>query len=643
MAQEKPILKLCKLQCPKTKRITLLPTVNGDYHAPPIRRRCSPEIATCRLAMKPKKIRKYPCIVQNFINLKSRGQLREAVDTLPLLSRKGILLNSKIIASLLQQCANSKSIKEGRWVHVHLKITGSNHPNTFLANHLVNMYAKCGDHVKAREVFDKMRVRNLYSWNNMLTGYSNLGMVKAAKRLFDKMPERDFVSWNTMVMAYVQSGWFDEALRFYMELRRSDIGFNEYSFAGVLTVCVKLRDLWLAKQLHCQVLVLGYMSNVILLSSVLDAYAKCGEMGDAKRLFDEMNGRDILAWTTLLSGYAKCGDMKSAQEVFDEMPEKNSVSWTSLIAGYAHKGMGHHALELFTKMIKLDVKPDQFTYSSLFFACASIISPNHGMQLHSHLITAGIRLNVVVLSSLIDMYSKCGNFGVAKSVFDVTPNKQHVVLWNTMISALAHHGCGKQAIKMFVDMVRLGMKPDSVTFLVLINACSRSGLVQEGICLFESMKSDYKMDPDQQHYACLIVLLGRSGCFDEMMNQLKKMPCEPDDHVWNALVGVCRIHGNVELGRMVGRHLVDLEPQSLAAYLLLSGIYAALGRWESAQEVRELMRSRNLEKDRALSWLEIDRKLHIGSKPGSLHDPERNTISVMELLTDKSLLRDTDV
>lgn len=592
--------------------------------------------------MKPKKIRKYPCIVQNFINLKSQGQLREAVDILPLLSRKGILLNSKIIASLLQQCANAKSIKEGSLVHVHLKITRSNHPSTFLANHLVNMYAKCGDHGKAREVFDKMRVRNLYSWNNMLAGYANLGMVKAAKRLFDKMPERDFVSWNTMVVAYVQSGWFDEALRFHMELRRSDIGFNECSFAGVLTVCVKLRDLWLAKQLHCQVFVLGYLSNVVLSSSVLDAYAKCGEMGDAKRLFDEMKGRDILAWTTLLSGYAKCGDMKSAQQVFDEMPEKNSVSWTSLIAGYAHNGMGHHALELFTKMVKLNVKPDQFTYSSLFFAFASIISPNQGMQLHSHLITAGIRLNVVVLSSLIDMYSKCGSLEIAKRIFDTTQDKQHIVLWNTMISALAHHGCGKQAIKMFIDMVRVGLKPDSLTFLVLINACSHSGLVQEGICLFESMKSDYKMDPNQQHYACLIDLLGRSGCFDEMIDQLKKMPCEPDDLVWNALIGVCRIHGNVELGRMLVRHLVEVEPRSLAAYLLLSGIYAALGRWECAEEVRELMQSRNLVKDRALSWLDIDRKLHIVSESNNLHDTERNTISVLELLADKSSLRDTE-
>ncbi|KAI3446236.1 hypothetical protein Pfo_002901 [Paulownia fortunei] len=588
--------------------------------------------------MKPQKIRRYPCVIQNFLTLTSRGQLREAVDALPLLSRKGFSLKSKIIASLIQQCANAKSIKEGKWIHLHLKLTGSNHPNTFLSNHLMNMYAKCGDHVKAREVFDKMSARNLYSWNNMISGYANLGMVKAAKRLFDKMPERDFVSWNTMVMAYVHSGWFDEALRFYMELRSLGIGYNEYSFAGVLTACVKLRELWLAKQLHCQVFLVGFLSNVVLSSSIMDVYAKCGELGDARRLFDEMRKRDVLAWTTLVSGYAQGGDMKSAHEIFDAMPEKNSVSWTALIAGYAHNGMGCHSLKLLAEMIRLNVEPDQFTFSSCLFACASIISPDHGIQLHSHMIAAGIRPNVVVVSSLIDMYSKCGSLEVAKRVFDTMENKQYVVLWNTMISALAHHGCGKQAIKIFADMVRLGVKPDRVTFLVLLNACSHSGLVQEGLCLFESMMPDYNIIPDQEHYACLIDLLGRSGCFDEVMNQLKKMPCRPDDRVWNALLGVCRIHGNLELGRIVARHLVELEPQSPAAYLLLSGIYAALGRWESAQEVRQLMNARHVEKDQALSWLEIDRTLHLDTKPNKLHHPEKETTSVLELLADGSSL-----
>ncbi|XP_073142708.1 pentatricopeptide repeat-containing protein At2g21090-like [Henckelia pumila] len=212
-------------------------------------------------------------------------------------------------------------------------MTGSKHPGTLLSNHFINMYLKGGDHEMAREVFDKTRTKNLYSWNNMLSGYAKLGMLKPAGRLFDKMPVKDFVSWNTVVMAYVQSGRFDEAIKLYLQLRRLDIGFNEYSFAGVATMCFKLRELCLAKQLHRQVLVVGFLSNLVLSSSIVDAYAKCCKLGDSRRLFDEMLKRDVLVRTTLVSAYAQWGGMDSAQEIFATMPEKNSVSWTALISG----------------------------------------------------------------------------------------------------------------------------------------------------------------------------------------------------------------------------------------------------------------------------------------------------------------------
>ncbi|CAA2964727.1 pentatricopeptide repeat-containing At2g21090 [Olea europaea subsp. europaea] len=584
---------------------------------------------------------KYPCVIQNFLDLASQGQIKEAVDFLPHLARKGFRLNSKSIAFLLKQCTKLKSIKEGKWVHLHLKLTGSKHPSTFLSNHMIDMYAKCGDHVKARLVFDKMSTRNLYSWNNMLSGYAKLGMVKPALRLFYKMPERDVVSWNTMVMAYVKSGWFDEALRFYKMLRRLDIGFNEYSFAGVVTVSVKLRELWLAMQVHCEVLIAGFLSNVVLSSSIVDAYAKCGQLGDARKLFDEMVKRDVLAWTTLVSGYTQCGDMKSAREIFDAMPEKNPISWTALISGYAKNGMGLEALKLLTKMIMLGVEPDQFTFSSCLFTCANLISLEHGRQIHSHLTMKGTRPNIVVLSALIIMYSKCGSLEEGKRVFDTVKNKQNVVLWNTMITSLAQHGCGEQAIKMFTDMVNLGVKPGRVTFLVLLNACSHSGLVQEGLSFFDSMASCYDTIPDQEHYACLIDLLGRAGMFDEVMNQLKKMPCQPDDRIWNALLGVCRIDGNIELGKIAAKHLIECEPQSPAAYLLLSSIYAALGRWESAEEVRKLMNERQVNKDQAVSWLEIEQKLHLDYRPIRLHPSKNESYSVLEQLADQNLLSNT--
>ncbi|KAJ0010315.1 hypothetical protein Pint_34358 [Pistacia integerrima] len=213
------------------------------------------------------------------------------------------------------------------------------------------MYFNCGSDVDACKVFSKMSFRNLYSYNGMLSGYVKLGQMRPAKKLFDKMVERDVVSWNTMIIGNARSGDVGESVRLFKELRRLCIGYNEFSFAGVLTVCVKTKELKLTKQVHGQVLVTGFLSNLVISSSVLDSYAKCGEMNNARRLFEEMQVRDVLAWTTLVSGYAKWGDMESARKFFNEMPEKNPVSWTALIAGYARNGSGNDALELFAKMM----------------------------------------------------------------------------------------------------------------------------------------------------------------------------------------------------------------------------------------------------------------------------------------------------
>lgn len=468
----------------------------------------------------------------------------------------------------------------------------------------------------------------------MLSGYAKQLMVKPARRLFDKMPERDVVSWNTMVIAYAQSGLYDEALRFHKESRRLGTGFNEYSFAGLLTVCVKMKELRLTKQVHCQVLVAGFSPNVVLSSSVVDAYAKCGELGDARKLFDQMGRRDVLAWTTLISGYAKWGHMESARALFDLMPERNPVSWTALISGYARNSRGHEALELFTKMMMLRIKPDQFTFSSCLCASANLGSLKHGKQIHGHLIRINSRPNSIVLSSLVDMYSKCGGLELAKQVFDVAADKQDVVLWNTVLTAFAQHGSGEKAINLFAEMVRAGVKPDRITFLVLLSACSHSGLVHEGLRFFDSMNHDHNIVPDQEHYACLIDILGRAGRFNEVMHHLRKMPWRPDDRVWNALIGVCMIHGNVGMGRIAAKHLLELDPQSPATYVLLSSFYAALGKWESVVKLRQLMNERHIRKEKALTWLEIDHNLQQAIVSDNLNLPVGEANPVVELLVD---------
>ncbi|GAB2291974.1 hypothetical protein Dimus_026223 [Dionaea muscipula] len=519
-----------------------------------------PNNVLSRFTAKPKKPTKRPCIVQSLLDLCSQGQLYQAVNQLYLLRKKGLRLNSKTIAFLLRQCANTRSLKEGKWVHLHLKLTGRKDP----------------------------------------------GMLKPARKLFDNMPEKDVVSWNTMVIGYAQSGNYDEALRFYRRFRQEPVGLTAFSFSGILMVGVRLKDVELTRQVHCQVFVAGYQPNVVLWSSILDAYAKCGEMGDAQKVFDEMSVPDNCTWTALISGFARWGDMGSAKELFDWMPNKNSIAWTSLISGYARNGLGHHALQTFRKMMLLCFTPDQFTFSSCLTACAIIPSLKQGKQVHAHLILSGFRPNMIVVSSLIDMYSKCGLLEYCKRVFVLAYNKQDVMLWNPMISALAQHGYGEEAVHLFNEMVMWGIKPNRVSFVVILNACSHSGLLEKGLAFFRSMTDEHGILPDVEHYACLTDLLGRAGHFDELMHELGKMPCKSDRRIWSALVGVCSIHGNEELGSKAAHRIIEMDPQSSGAYLLLSSVYAASGNWVSVEKVRRLMHERCARKEQASSWIEMD-------------------------------------
>ncbi|KAJ6927394.1 hypothetical protein NC651_011450 [Populus alba x Populus x berolinensis] len=313
----------------------------------------------------------------------------------------------------------------------------------------------------------------------MLSGYAKSGMTNRARKLFDKMPKRDVVSWNTMVIG------------FYKELRRLGIGYNGYSFAGLLRS-------WAA----------GFLCKIVISSLVADAYAKCGEMSDATRLFDGMNVKDVLTWTTM-----------------------NSVSWT-LISGYVRHGLVYTAPELLTNMMVLGTRPNQFAFISSLCACASLASVKLGKHIDGYLIRKKFRPNTIV---------------------------QGVVLWNPMIYALAQHDHGEEAIQMFDDMVGNGLRPDKITLV-------------EGLRLLESIIGGNCFFPDQEHYAHLIDLLGQARHFDKLTGQLENMHCKINEQIWNALISV-------------SEQRIELEPQSPAAYILLSSVYAELGRWDLVEKV----------------------------------------------------------
>ncbi|PKI78711.1 hypothetical protein CRG98_000936 [Punica granatum] len=504
--------------------------------------------------------RSLPCVARSLLQLSSRGRLSEALDFLPRLSDTGIRLPTNTLAFLISRCT---TLKQAKWIHLHLKLTGLKKPNTLLANHLIEAYFRCGSEFLGRKVFDEMASRNLYSWNNVLSGYAKLGRMRPARKLFDRMPERDIVSWNTMLIGYAKAGDCGEALRLYKEFLKLGMRPSKFSFAGLLTICVKLREVGLARQVHGQ----------------------------------------------------------------------NPISWTAMIAGYVRNGLSNRALELFTKMMALRILPDQFTFSSCLCACATLADLKHGKQIHAHLIRTNFRANTIVVGSLVDMYSKCGNLSYAQLIFDRVNDKKEVILWNTMMSALSQHGLGKSAIEMLNSMIGSGVKPDRITFVVLLSACSHSGLVAEAVRLFESMARDHQVFPDQEHYACFIDLLGRAGLFHEVVHQLKKMPIKPDDRVLNSLLGVCKIHSNVALGEEVAEHLMKLQPSSSAAYVFLSSVYAALGRWDSVAKVKKLMNDRSVRKERAISWLESGDEVHSFTVSDVSHPMKEEIYAVLDHIT----------
>eukprot|EP01018_Ginkgo_biloba_P034753 Gb_24825 [translate_table: standard] len=677
--------------------------------------------------------------------------------------------NPQAYSCLLQWCIDTKDLVTGKYVHIHIMKTG-NDSSMVLGNRLVHMYAKCGNLADARQVFDKMTMLNVYSWNTIIAGYAKCGSMECARQLFDKMPGRDCASWNAMISGYTRCGNAQEALELFGKMQGEFVKATEFTFASVLKACVSLQTLEHGKQIHACIIRLGLESNIFLGNALIDVYAKCGRMEYARNIFDIMPERDLVSWTEMIAGYArdgnggkalemfdqmgregfipnevtytsfftasaKCGNMESARHVFDKMPKKSLLSWNAMLSGYVQNKQGQETLKLYCQMYREDIKPDRVSFLSVLGACASLPAPEYGKQIHSHVIEigfesnvcvssalvdmyakcsqiwdahrvfqkmsdrnivswtamiagyaqnghaeealqlfcqmqqtevkldkvtlailisacatlailesgkqvhahvvkTGFELNIFVRSSIVDMYAKCGTIESACQVFNGMP-EENVVLWNAMITGYAQNGYGIEALKLFQQMLQLTMKPDHITFNGALSACSHAGLVDEGCYYFDCMSREFGITPRADHYVRMIDLFGRSGRLDEAENFINGMPFEPDAIMWGALLGACRIHGNLDLGERVAVYLFELESHSAAPYVLLSNIYAAGGRWDDVAKVRKLMKDRGVKKNPGCSWIEVKNRIHAFVVDDRSHPQTEEIYAKLETLAAK--------
>ncbi|KAF6167682.1 hypothetical protein GIB67_017177 [Kingdonia uniflora] len=381
---------------------------------------------------------------------------------------------------------------------------------------------------------------------------------------------------------------------------------NRFSFPPLLKTCVGVRALM---GVHGQVEKIGVSGDVYVGTTLVDCYSKCGAVGFARSVFDEMRVRNVVSWNTMISGLAKSGDVGGARELFEGMPERNLVSWTSLISGYAQNGFFREALDVYEWMGVEGVRANEVTLVSVLSACANIGALSMGRKVHSFMEDRKFELNVFVGSALIDMYSKCGMIGDALRVFQ-TMRHSNVVACSAMIVGLAMNGKGVEAIEIFEMMKLQGMLPNEITFIGVLCACCHTGMVDKGKIYYSSMTQEYSLVPKLQHYACMVDLYGRAGYLDQAYEFIKEMPIKPDVVVWGALLGACKTHKDFKLGVFAANQILELEPRHSGAFVFLSSASAKAGDWDGVKKVKQMIDSSGMKRTAGKSWIELNNVVH---------------------------------
>lgn len=409
----------------------------------------------------------------------------------------------------------------------------------------------------------------------------------------------------------------------------------------VLRACAKLSDIQTGKALHNRITRSFLDSDAFINTALISMYSKCGRTDIARRVFDRMSVRDLVAWNSMISGYACLGLLENAMDLFDLMKSSETkpdlvtwnalisgfsqagdvdmvlnmfslmqvdgikpdvFSWTSIISGFVGNFRYKRALQVFKQMVVAGVHPNSVTISSILPACAIAADLRHGKEMHAHSLVIGAADDLHVNTALIDMYAKCGLISDAVMIFN-SMRERNSVSWNSMIFGYANYGYCEDAIKLFYSMENDGVRLDHLTFTAVFTACSNAGMVETGKDLFSLMQTRHGIKPRLEHYACMVDLLGRAGRLLEAHEFIKKMPVEPDCFVWGALLGASRKHGDVVLAEIATSHLTELEPKSVGSGKLLSNILADAGHWRDAAEVKKNMKRRKLRGYLGCSWM----------------------------------------
>ncbi|KAG4990498.1 hypothetical protein JHK82_024000 [Glycine max] len=400
----------------------------------------------------------------------------------------------------------------------------------------------------------------------------------------------------------------------------------------VLERCRVSTDLKTATKTHARVVVLGFATYPSLVASLISTYAQCHRPHIALHVFSRI--LDLFSMNLVIESLVKGGQCDIAKKVFGKMSVRDVVTWNSMIGGYVRNLRFFDALSIFRRMLSAKVEPDGFTFASVVTACARLGALGNAKWVHGLMVEKRVELNYILSAALIDMYAKCGRIDVSRQVFEEVA-RDHVSVWNAMISGLAIHGLAMDATLVFSRMEMEHVLPDSITFIGILTACSHCGLVEEGRKYFGMMQNRFMIQPQLEHYGTMVDLLGRAGLMEEAYAVIKEMRMEPDIVIWRALLSACRIHRKKELGEVAIANISRLESGD---FVLLSNMYCSLNNWDGAERVRRMMKTRGVRKSRGKSWVELGDGIHQFNAAYQSHPEMKSIYRVLEGLIQRAKL-----
>ncbi|CAK9140093.1 unnamed protein product [Ilex paraguariensis] len=573
---------------------------------------------------------------------------------------------------LLKVCGDNGDLRRGKEIHGQLIVSGFS-SNVFAMASVMNLYAKCR-------------------------------LVDEACKMFDRMPERDLVCWNTVIAGYAQNGLAKRALELVVRMQEEGHRPEMVTLVSILPACANIGNLRIGKSIHGYVIRAEFESFVNIATALVDMYSKCGSVVTARLIFEGMSERNVVSWNSMIDGYAQSGDSEEAlilfqnmldegltptnvsvmgvlhacadlgdisqgqfihnlidqlglgsdvsvinsmismyskcrrvdiaAKLFENLQGKTIVSWNAMILGYAQNGHVAEALNHFCKMQLQSIRPDSFTLVSVIPAVAELSVLRQAKWIHGLVTRNCFDKNVFVMTALVDMYAKCGAVHTARKLFDIM-DVRHVTTWNAMIDGYGTHGLGQDAVALFSEMQKRVIKPNDITFLCIISACSHSGFVEEGRRYFNIMKEDYGLEPSMDHYGAMVDLLGRAGRLNEAWHFIQNMPIEPGINVFGAMLGSCKIHKNVDLGEKAANKLFELDPEEGGYHVLLANIYAKASMWDKVAKVRTTMQKEGLQKTPGCSLVDLRNEVHTFYSGSTGHPQSTNIYAYLETLIDE--------